>query len=385
MVSEHRSRGFPEPWLQSTFARSTLLNGGAAILAAGVAQVTAELWGYTAPFLCAIPCLGLAFWLMRSWPENVGDATLSMWATLANGWNAFRRDSALRYLGTCEALFEASVYIWVFFWTPAVTPVFAGADGQQPNSGNVMHARTTYYPSSTSPAIASAMLLTRQASPEWAPPGDIAAEGSSIVSPMKIVGPAGVLGVAKNADHHRAAGIAAVAPVTTAMMDASGSATSGHDTPPSSPHDAATPKPPYGLLFAAFMGAMMLGSAIPTAWVVRRSAIPVHLLAAASLFATAAFYSDKAATFLACVVFEVAAGGYYPAHGTLRAQYIPEASRASVASLIRLPMNGLVIATIVLQVLPRDAFWALGGAQVVCVLCLWRFRRIGSNAGGGGS
>ena len=43
MVSEHRKRGFPEAWLASTFALSSIGNGLVAVLAGVVAQVPSPL------------------------------------------------------------------------------------------------------------------------------------------------------------------------------------------------------------------------------------------------------------------------------------------------------------------------------------------------------
>lgn len=120
MVSEHRSRGFPEHLLTNTFSKATLGNGIVAILAGFVAQAAAMCCGYAAPFLVAIPCLSVASLMIYRWPENYGNAHVHPLETLSRGFWAIARDPKLRYLGSCQALFEGCMYVWVFYWTPSV-------------------------------------------------------------------------------------------------------------------------------------------------------------------------------------------------------------------------------------------------------------------------
>ena len=121
MVAEHRARDFPEELLTNTFSKATLGNGVVAVLAGFVAQGAAGCCGYAAPFLAAVPCLMLAAVLMRPWRENYGDAGGRVMQSLADGLTTVRNDPSLLALGACESLFEASIYVWVFYWTPAIS------------------------------------------------------------------------------------------------------------------------------------------------------------------------------------------------------------------------------------------------------------------------
>ena len=73
MVTEHRSRGFPEEWLSRTFGLCAVVNGATAIVAGIVAQVSADVLGDIGPFRVAIALTMLAGVLILPWAENYGD------------------------------------------------------------------------------------------------------------------------------------------------------------------------------------------------------------------------------------------------------------------------------------------------------------------------
>jgi hypothetical protein len=270
MVSEHRSRGFPEALLTNTFSKVTLGNGIVAIAAGFVAQGAAECCGYAAPFLVAVPCLAAAALLMTPWKENYGNADNRVLDSLKDGFRAVRSDVSLLALGACESLFESTIYIWVFYWTPAVA----------------------------------------------------------------------------DADSKKAV--------------------------------------PYGLLFAAYMAAFMIGGALTDlcGQFIQRLAIAIHIVAGAALAMSATFFEDKFVVFVAFVVFEGCVGVYFPTHGTIRSAHVPEATRASVMNLFRFPMNLLVVATLQLQLEPRSVLGLIAGLQLASLLCLRAFqRRVKAHAG----
>ncbi len=128
MVSEHKHRGYSEQLLTNTFSKATLGNGIAAIFAGLVAQSAATCCGYAAPFLVAVPCLAVAALLILPWRENYGNTDTKALESLRDGWAAMRREPSLIALGACESLFETTIYVWVFYWTPAIATARA-ADG----------------------------------------------------------------------------------------------------------------------------------------------------------------------------------------------------------------------------------------------------------------
>jgi MFS family permease len=260
MVSEHQSRGFPAPLLTDTFSRATLGNGCVAVAAGIVAQVAA-MWHYAMPFLVAIPCLLLALAFISRWTENYGSETIAPLATLVKGWQAIRGDARLRWLGLCEACFEGCMYVWVFFWTPAI----------------------------------------------------------------------------------------------------------------STPETASTI--PYGIVFASFMAAFMIGGALPQHFQVDTLALPVHLVAMATTAATALFFENKTVVFFAFAIFEGTVGTYFPTHGTIRSKTINEATRAAVMNLFRVPLNLYVIILLQFPLSTQQAFGVLALTHLASVLCFAMFRR----------
>lgn len=76
-----------------------------------------------APFKAAIVLFGFGFvFISIRWEENFGDETIDLQQTLSNAVSAFRKP-AIVLLGSIQSLFESSMYIFVFLWTPALEPI----------------------------------------------------------------------------------------------------------------------------------------------------------------------------------------------------------------------------------------------------------------------
>eukprot|EP01132_Coremiostelium_polycephalum_P007760 gene7760-9550_t len=121
MVSEHNSRGFPPELMGSTFYYSTFLNSIVAIFSGLWASEAASRWGYVSPFLWALGLLLLCSALvMVMWNENYGNATASLETTIRQSYQYLRSDIGVIKLGMIQSLFEASMYTFVFMWTPTL-------------------------------------------------------------------------------------------------------------------------------------------------------------------------------------------------------------------------------------------------------------------------
>lgn len=116
-------------------------------------------------------------------------------------------------------------------------------------------------------------------------------------------------------------------------------------TPVLDPHGA-----PLGVVFAAFMAASALGSALYRLALSRRYRLqPLQLLALAVLllffslfmltFSTSPGQESPTESFLAFLLIELACGLYFPAMGFLRRQVVPEKERLGVMNWFRLPLN----------------------------------------------
>jgi len=121
MVYEHNKRGFSEDWLKQTFSLATFGNGITAIIAGLVATFVADKFGFVAPFMVSLSILVIVCIIISStWSENYGDQNAEVIGTFSNAWKEMISDSRVLVLGFTQSLFEASMYTFVFMWTPAL-------------------------------------------------------------------------------------------------------------------------------------------------------------------------------------------------------------------------------------------------------------------------
>jgi len=108
--------------------------------------------------------------------------------------------------------------------------------------------------------------------------------------------------------------------------------------------------PPYGMVFAVFMVAVMIGSSLYSLAISHGATSGHTLMYSLALVAPAMAASalisgpentsgDLTVIYFAFVLFEVAIGIYFPSISTLKSQYVPEACRANIMNWFRVPMN----------------------------------------------
>ncbi len=91
------------------------------------ASFVAKLGGYVAPFLLAIVVLAIAFLLVaKFWNENYGDSTINIGEGFKEALSACR-DPRVWLLGSVTSLFEASMYSFVFLWSPLMITAVSAA------------------------------------------------------------------------------------------------------------------------------------------------------------------------------------------------------------------------------------------------------------------
>eukprot|EP01023_Acetabularia_acetabulum_P041860 TRINITY_DN4100_c0_g1_i7.p2 TRINITY_DN4100_c0_g1~~TRINITY_DN4100_c0_g1_i7.p2 ORF type:complete len:331 (-),score=60.07 TRINITY_DN4100_c0_g1_i7:406-1398(-) len=128
LVAEHFKRGFDESWLGSTFSLAVFMgNGLIAIVAGLLANTLVENFelGPVAPFDMAFTVLLIGgVIIFFTWPENYGqnNANKSALAQFKEAYDAIIGDHRIALLGAMQSLFEASMYTFVFLWTPALSP-----------------------------------------------------------------------------------------------------------------------------------------------------------------------------------------------------------------------------------------------------------------------
>jgi MFS family permease len=118
MVAEHRRR-FPGKDLSKVFSVQTQGNAltamGAGVVAQGAVSVTGD---FGAPFGLAVLLLMFCSSIVWGWTENVGAQTSSVTAVF---WSATASmNSLVVRVGLLQCLFEGSMHVFVFLWTPCL-------------------------------------------------------------------------------------------------------------------------------------------------------------------------------------------------------------------------------------------------------------------------
>lgn len=109
---------------------------------------------------------------------------------------------------------------------------------------------------------------------------------------------------------------------------------------------------PHGLIFSSFMIASSLGGTI-FGFLESKMSLPAMMrsvfLGAAGMMAVPMMTSESSYIMLSFLGFEIMVGMFWPCIGTLRAQHIPEETRATITNLFRVPLNIIVCVVLVYQ------------------------------------
>ncbi len=128
-VHEHReTHDFPREWIPVTFSQATVWNGCLAIVAGIIANLFAEWlnFGPVSPFMLAIPPLIISGIIVNSqWKENYGTQKVRFSKTCGEGLKVIFTDMKIFIIGIIQSLFESTMYIFVFLWTPILDPIHA--------------------------------------------------------------------------------------------------------------------------------------------------------------------------------------------------------------------------------------------------------------------
>ncbi|UJR37609.1 hypothetical protein I4U23_030306 [Adineta vaga] len=135
--NEHRRRNFDPGSLEMIFTNAYFGNSIVAILSGITAQIVANTFGYVAPFDSAIlTFVAMCLFLMVTWSENHGDANAPVSQSFSSAWISIRSDRKIFLLGIVQSLFEASMYVFILEWTPALTQALNRTYIDKTNSKN---------------------------------------------------------------------------------------------------------------------------------------------------------------------------------------------------------------------------------------------------------
>ena len=131
LVAEHFRRKFDSEWLGNTFSKAVFLGNGLMAIVSGLFAQSLVDWfdlGPVAPFDAAATVLILGGLIIYfTWPENYGDSSSkthsdSQFDNFKKAAHVIMSDKKIALLGAMQALFEGSMYTFVFLWTPALSP-----------------------------------------------------------------------------------------------------------------------------------------------------------------------------------------------------------------------------------------------------------------------
>ena len=138
MIAEHHKRELSDCLsLESMFSFSVTLSGIVAICAGIVGEALVEYCGTkTAPFMGALVCLIGAFvGIQQSWTENYGEASTEKHPGL-DRLVSILSNQGIFALSATTTLFEGCMYLFVFFWSPAlISSRSLGSNDSQPPFG----------------------------------------------------------------------------------------------------------------------------------------------------------------------------------------------------------------------------------------------------------
>mmetsp|Transcript_20791 Transcript_20791/g.49369 ORF Transcript_20791/g.49369 Transcript_20791/m.49369 type:complete len:491 (-) Transcript_20791:239-1711(-) len=116
---------------------------------------------------------------------------------------------------------------------------------------------------------------------------------------------------------------------------------------------------PFGLIFATFMVCCMTGSSIFSILVekypVEKLAVGIFMVASVAM-AIVAMEINETMSFLGMNIFEMTVGMYFPVMGTMKGGIVPEDKRAAIYNLYRIPLNFIVLFSLLTDLTPRFSF-----------------------------
>ena len=120
LVDEHARLGLPAETLGPLFSQTTFYNAMSAIVGGLIAEVAADFGGLTTPFnVAVIPLLCSAIATYTMWRENYGQRSAAAGGMREAAVHVFGQPELI-VVGCLSAVFEASMFVFIFMWTPSL-------------------------------------------------------------------------------------------------------------------------------------------------------------------------------------------------------------------------------------------------------------------------
>ena len=132
---------------------------------------------------------------------------------------------------------------------------------------------------------------------------------------------------------------------------------------------------PFGLIFSTFMVFCMTGSSLFSiligSYSVEKLAIGIFGVGTLAM-AIVALEINETVSFLGMNLFEICVGMYFPIMGTMKGGIVPESKRAAIYNLYRIPLNCIVVVSLLADPAPAVSFFMnsvmLGTATLLQVI-----------------
>lgn len=116
---------------------------------------------------------------------------------------------------------------------------------------------------------------------------------------------------------------------------------------------------PFGLIFSTFMVSCMAGSSIFSSVVekqpVEKLGVIVFIVGSFAM-GLVALGINQTTSFLGMNIFEICVGMYFPIMGTMKGSIVPEDKRAAIYNLYRVPLNFIVLFSLLTDLTPTFSF-----------------------------
>ncbi|CAD2216622.1 Sugar-tranasporters, 12 TM, putative [Angomonas deanei] len=131
----------------------------------------------------------------------------------------------------------------------------------------------------------------------------------------------------------------------------------------------------FGVMFSVYMISTMIGGLLCRLVSVPTLLVTVHFLFLISVVGAVLLYRYKTVVFVCYCLIEMSVGIFFSTHPTVRSGLVEDATRSSVLSWFRVPINLLVFTLLNLNLTPRQLLYVLVILQSVSGLGMLLFRR----------
>lgn len=138
---------------------------------------------------------------------------------------------------------------------------------------------------------------------------------------------------------------------------------------------------PFGYIFSIFMNCCMTGSSIFAVLVKTHKCETLgfyNFITAAFAFTVMLFSSTETELMLGFMVFEICVGMYFPIMGTMKSEIVPEERRATTYNIYRIPLNCIVVLSLLTDFTPETSFKLCTIMMIVAMCLQWKLKKLQS-------